>query len=130
MPTPTRRTSRRTFLRTAAAAIAVPAFVPASALGLGGTTPPSDRINMGFVGVGGQGGGHLFGGAWTYLPGGYLRRDDVQVLGVCDVQQQRADDASRRVDDHYKSVASHSAGCRAYTDIRELVADPRIDAVL
>ena len=56
---------------------------------------------MGFVGLGGQGGGHLFGGAWTYLPGGYLGRDDVQVLGVCDVQRKRAEDAAGRVERHY-----------------------------
>jgi hypothetical protein len=87
---------------------------------------------MGFVGLGGQGGGHLFGGAWTYLPGGYLARDDVQVLGVCDVQRKRAENAKERVERHYadKFGQSSYAGCRAYDDIRAMVADPGIDAVL
>src|SRR3974377_2149147 len=95
--------SRRRFLGrglAAAAAVAAPCVLPSSALGLG-ATPPSDRIGMGFVGLGGQGGGHLFGGAWTYLPGGYLGRDDVQVLGVCDVQRKRAEEGKARVQRHY-----------------------------
>ncbi len=37
---------------------------------------PSERITMGFIGVGGQGTGHLLGGAWTYLTGGYTARKD------------------------------------------------------
>jgi len=81
--------------------IAAPYAMPASALGKDGATAPSDRICMGFVGLGGQGGGHLFGGDWTYLPGGYLGRDDVQVLGVCDVQRKRAEGAKGRVEQHY-----------------------------
>jgi predicted dehydrogenase len=87
---------------------------------------------MGFVGLGGQGGGHLFGGAWTYLPGGYLAREDVQVLGVCDVQRKRAEDARSRVERHYADRAGLGsyAGCRAYDDIRALVLDAEIDAVL
>ena len=102
---PISRVSRRQFLRRGLAAVgtavAAPCFVPASALGKNGATPPSDRIGMGFVGLGGQGGGHLFGGAWTYLPGGYLARDDVQVLAVCDVQRNRAKEGKARVERHY-----------------------------
>ena len=43
---------------------------------------PSERITMGFIGVGTQGGGHLLGGAWTYVAGGYAGRKEVQVLAV------------------------------------------------
>ena len=70
--------TRRQFLRQTttalAAAVATPAIIPASALGRGGAMPPSERITMGFIGVGGQGGGHLLGGAWTYVAGGYAGR--------------------------------------------------------
>ena len=130
------RLTRRRFVRrslgAAACLIAAPCTVSAAALGRNGATPPSERIGMGFVGLGGQGGGHLFGGAWTYLPGGYLAREDVQVLGVCDVQRRRAEDAGARVRRHYadKSGLGSYAACKAYDDIRELVADPNIDAVL
>ena len=72
---------RRRFLRQTGAALgaalAVPTFLPASALGRAGAIAPSERITMGFIGVGGQGTGHLLGGAWTYLTGGYAARKDV-----------------------------------------------------
>ena len=72
------KVSRRRFLRQTAtavgAALVAPTFVPASALGRNGAIPPSERITMGFIGVGGQGGGHLLGGSWTYVAGGYAGR--------------------------------------------------------
>ena len=68
--------SRREFLgrgmAAVAATVAAPRVMAASVLGKDGGVAPSNRICMGFVGLGGQGSGHLFGGAWTYLPGGYL----------------------------------------------------------
>src|SRR5262245_40976855 len=55
--------TRRQFLgRTTAAlgsALGVPLMIPASALGRNGLLAPSERITMGFIGVGTQGGGHL-----------------------------------------------------------------------
>src|ERR1035438_8268548 len=76
-----RQSSRRQFLRQSSiamgAALAAPTLVPASALGRNGIKAPSERINMGFIGLGGQGTGHLLGGAWTYVPGGYSARSDV-----------------------------------------------------
>jgi hypothetical protein len=50
-----------------AAAVAAPIVLPGRVLGRNGAVPPSERICMGFTGLGGQGSGHLFGGAWTYL---------------------------------------------------------------
>lgn len=127
--------SRRRFLgRSLAlgAAAVVPQLVPGSALGKDGATPPSDRIGMGFLGLGGQGGGHLFGGAWTYLPGGYLARDDVQVLAVCDVQGKRAEAGKGRVEQRYAEKYGQGSykGCGAYNDIREMLLRDDIDAVL
>ena len=128
--------SRRQFLQrgatAAAATVAAPWLVASSALGKDGATAPSERIGMGFVGLGGQGGGHLFGGAWTYLPGGYLGRDDVQVLGVCDVQRKRAANGKLRVDQHYaeKLGAGSYKACTAYNDIRDMLLRDDIDAVL
>ncbi|MHB1035541.1 MAG: Gfo/Idh/MocA family protein [Pirellulales bacterium] len=131
-----RGVSRRCFLgrglAAAGAAALAPQLVPASALGKDGATAPSNRINMGFVGLGGQGGGHLFGGAWTYLPGGYLGRDDVQVLAVCDVQGKRAQEGKARVEQRYaeKFGKGSYAGCGAYNDIRQMLLRDDIDAVL
>ncbi|MDQ1256192.1 MAG: Gfo/Idh/MocA family oxidoreductase [Candidatus Hydrogenedentes bacterium] len=124
--------SRRSFLAKAIAVSAAPMIVPASALGLEGTVAPSERITMGFIGLGGQGSGHLFGGAWTYVPGGYLGRGEVQVLGVCDVRQERREAALQRVNEHYanKAGAGSYKACEAYRDFHDLLARPDVDAVL
>ena len=128
--------TRRHFLRRTAtavgAALAAPTFIPASALGRGGVIPPSERITMGFIGVGGQGSGHLLGGAWTYVAGGYAGRKDVHVLAVCDVWRNRREQACQKVNDHYAEAygtATYRA-CRAYTDFRQVLDRPDIDAVL
>jgi hypothetical protein len=59
------QSSRRKFLRRSSMALsltlAAPSLVPASALGRSGATAPSERINMGFIGLGGQESGHLLG---------------------------------------------------------------------
>jgi len=130
------RISRRNFLRQTAtglsAVAAAPLVVPASALGRGDLIAPSERIAMGFIGVGTQGSGHLLGGAWTYVAGGYAGRKDVQVLAVCDVWRDRRERARKRVNDHYSEVygKGNYRACEAYTDFREVLDRPDIDAVL
>src|SRR5512136_3192573 len=127
---------RRQFLRQTttalAAALAAPAIVPASVLGRGGAISPSERITMGFIGVGGQGGGHLLGGAWTYVAGGYAGRKDVQVLAVCDVWRSRRENACKKVNDHYAEAygKGNYKTCETYTDFRQLLDRADIDAVL
>jgi len=127
-----RNISRRDFLKGAGAALGVPFLAPSSALGLNGTVAPSDRITMGFIGVGGQGGGHLLGGAWTYIPGGYSARPDVQVLAVCDIRRERRERATQRVNENYAQTPDRSGGkpCEAYVDFRQVLTRTDIDAVL
>ncbi len=124
--------SRRGFLAAALAASAAPAIIPARALGNDGAVAPSERITMGFIGLGGQGSGHLFGGSWTYVAGGYLGRREVQVLGVCDLWKKKRESAKERVNNHYAQLAGTGTyqSCEAYRDFRELIARPDIDAVL
>jgi predicted dehydrogenase len=128
--------SRRKFLRQSAtaigAAVVAPTIIPASALGRGGVKSPSERITMGFIGVGGQGSGHLLGGAWTYVPGGYSARRDVQVLAVCDAWQDRRENATRRVNENYAQIFGQGTyrSCEAYRDFRDVLARDDIDAVL
>jgi len=127
--------TRRNFLKSAGmvgAALAAPTIIPASALGRGGMIPPSERIRMGFIGVGNQGGGHLLGGGWTYVAGGYAGRKDVQVQAVCDVWREKRDRACQKVNAHYAEVFGKAdyKGCTAYKDFREVLDRDDIDAVL
>src|ERR1039457_7158120 len=128
--------SRRHFLRKTAtvvgAAVVAPSIIPASALGRNGLVAPSERITMGFIGIGGQGGGHLFGGAWTYVTGGYLGRKEIQVLATCDVWRDRREGACKRVNDAYAQRYSDGnyKSCEAYDDFRRVLDRDDIDAVL
>ena len=73
--------SRRTFLGRAAAAAGI-TIVPRYVLGGAGHVPPSDKINIAFIGVGSQ-------GLRVMLE--YLREPDVQAVAVCDPNKQSGD---------------------------------------
>ena len=86
-------------------------------------TRPSNRITLGFIGLGVQGRGLL---------NNFLRKDGAQVVAVCDVDANRREDGRQRVDTHYaKQTESGSGrGCMVFEDFRELVARPDLDAVV
>jgi hypothetical protein len=104
------RTHRRRFLETLAAAVGLPSFARASALGLNGQTAPSNRIQMAAIGLG-------FG--WPMF-----LREDVRYVAVCDVRRERRDQAVALVE-------SKQGGekCTAYGDFREALAREDVDAV-
>jgi predicted dehydrogenase len=112
---PPRRIPRRRFLRLAASGVVFPAIVPASARGASGLTAPSNRITLGFIGVGGMGTGHVRG---------FLTQPGVQVLAVCDVRGAHRERAVGLADE-----AQGKGSCAAYGDFRELLARDDIDAV-
>ena len=66
---------------------AAPAIVPAVALGRAGRPAPSDRINLGIIGVNGMGRGNLANCA---------RHPDVVVTAICDVSSEQIGRASCR----------------------------------
>jgi predicted dehydrogenase len=113
------------------AAAAIPTIIPACALGLQNSLAPSNRVNMGFVGTGGQGTQHIAGGPWT-TTGGFLARNDAQILAVCDVEQSRRLAARDRINRAYADRAAQGSyeGCKDYADFRELLSRNDIDAVL
>lgn len=117
--------SRRGFLRGAAAAtagLAIPSIIPGSALGLGGTVAPSNRIVMGCIGTGGRGSGNMRS---------FLRFPQIQVVAVCDVDSKHRLDAKNAVNEYYAEQKSSGGykGCSDHNDFREIIARDDIDAV-
>jgi predicted dehydrogenase len=112
--------------------VVAPSIIPAAVLGRNSVMAPSDRITMGFIGVGTQGGGHLLGGAWTYVTGGYTGCKDVQVAAVFDVWRDRREKARLRVNRHYADTYGkwNYRSCEAYVDFRSVLDRSDIDAVL
>jgi predicted dehydrogenase len=144
--------SRRSFLETGATTTAA-TLVARHVLGGPGFVAPSDRINVGYVGVGTQGLRQLMEA---------LGRDDLKITAVCD-PNRRSDDyiewfegelrnkiraflgdstwgegargctcgrevGQRIVDNHYH--ASSGGGCATYADFREMLAKEKgLDAV-
>ncbi len=125
---------RRKFLQLAAAgatACATPAIVPSSVFG---AFAPSNRINVGFIGLGNQ--------STVDLPA-FLRQDDAQVVAVCDVntgshgyrspkQFLGRKPGQETVNAYYakKGNAGQYKGCDAYSDFREVMGRTDVDAVV
>ena len=115
----TQSISRRNFLGKAAklgGALALPYFIPASALGRGGAVAPSERIVLAGIGLGPRGRIDL---------SAMLPEKDVQFVAICDVQKSRREVIKQMADDHYGNQ-----DCVMYRDMFELLARPDIDAVL
>jgi predicted dehydrogenase len=115
--------SRRQFVKgTLAFALGAPFILPSHLHGARRITP-SGRINIGFIGLGKQGGIHL---------GPFLGFDDVQIVGVCDVAKPRRDAAAEKVNKVYARRQKFGLykGCDVYNDYRDLLARKDLDAVL
>ena len=114
--------TRRQFLKgsaVAATGFLVPTIVPVSVFG---ADAPSNRITIGFVGVGRMGMGDLRE---------LLGFKQVQIVAVCDVDANRTKNAQKTVEAHYgkQSTGGTYKGCGTYGDYRDLVARDDIDAV-
>lgn len=111
--------SRRRFLGRSLAASLGPFLLPS---GLRASSEANSRLRVGFIGTGIQGRGLLRN---------FLRRDEVAVLAVCDVDTNRREDAQGTVEQHYgESRPAGWSGCAAYRDFRELLDRDDIDAVV
>jgi predicted dehydrogenase len=123
MTSPSPGLSRRGFVKRLAAAVALPIFVPRTALGDDKKTSANDRLTLGFIGMGTQMRGHL-----NY----FLGQKETQVLAVCDVDSNRLNNAKKRVEERYGEALKSGVykGCSAYKDFRDLVARKDIDAVV
>ncbi len=103
------RLSRRHLLKGAVAALAAPYFVPAAALGKADKLPASERVTLGHIGVGNQGGG-LFN--W------FQQCQGAQSVAMADAYKDRREAFARKIKG------------KAYGDFRELLARDDIDAVV
>ncbi len=113
---------RRGFLKCAGAAIAFPTIIPSSALGLGGSVAPSNRLNIGLIGLGLMMRGHK---------GTMLGYEGAHVLAVCDVDRTKRENAKAEVESKYAKNRSSGKykGCDAYNEYERVVERPDIDAV-
>jgi predicted dehydrogenase len=103
-----------------AAGIAFPTIVPATVLG---QNAPSNRINVGVIGVGRIARGHDMAETFKY--------DHAQILAVCDVDSMRLALGKQLVDETYsKKYGRAWDSARAYADYHEVLAAKDIDAVI
>ena len=99
--------TRRRFIKVLAPMVVAPAVV-----GRGEEAPPNSRINLGCIGVGGQGAGNM----------NALRQDErVKVVAICDVDRGHRERALQ---------ACGLPGEAGYNDFRKLLARDDIDAVM
>jgi predicted dehydrogenase len=112
----TPKISRRRFLAATGAALSLPTFIPASALGRNGSTAPSQRITMGMVGCGNMGSGNTQS---------FLALKECQVVAACDVDKRHLERLVGSINKKYDTQ-----DCKPYHDYRELMARNDIDAVM
>ncbi len=115
--------SRRTFLKTslaAAAAAGFPTIVPSSVFG---QVSPSNRINVGAIGVGRISRGHDLPGIWKY--------DQARIIAVCDLDVKRVEEGKTLINGYYSTKTDKPyEGVTGYHHYRELLANKDIDAVV
>lgn len=107
--------SRRHFMAITGLAVGAPSFFPSRVFGRDGATAPSERITVGAIGVGWQGGSNL---------GGFLDHRQCQVVAVCDVDQNHLSEAANSVNRKYQNQ-----DCKTYWDFKEICARKDIDAM-
>ena len=106
-----RRISRRKFLGALGAGLAAPAIVRSGAIGTAARPSASDRVGIGFIGVGGMGSGHV---------GRYAKSKSHPAVAICDVDTAKREAAAARV----------GPECGKHNDYRELLDRKDVDAVV
>jgi len=115
--------SRRTFIRNTTIAAGTFMILPSHVFGRNGTVPPSDRINLAFIGT-----GKLI----RELHERFAELPDVQIVAGCDVHTQKLEWFRKQTDKFYagKNDTKNYSGCKTFGHYEELLQDPSIDAVM
>ena len=112
-----RHITRRCFLSKGAGVVAFPYIIRPSALGKAGTVAASERITIGFIGVGGHG--------RSVNLKSFLGNADAQAVAVCDVDNNHRNIARDMVNKKYGNQ-----DCATYNDFRKIIERADIDAVM
>jgi myo-inositol 2-dehydrogenase/D-chiro-inositol 1-dehydrogenase len=104
----------------AAGSIILPTIIPASVIG---KNPPSEKINIGWIGNGRQGTGDATA---------TMRFDTCMFVAVSDLDSNRMAIAKKRIDDFYGKQTGNAnySNVKTYGDYKELLLNKSIDAVL
>jgi len=112
--------SRREFVKTSALAVAAPTIISASALGNAQSAAASERLTLGFIGIGKQASGHL-----NSLSG----LATTQVLAVSDVHGGRRERAKTMTEKKYDRL-ERKATVDDFVHYQDLLDRKDIDAVV
>ena len=116
---------RRNFIKKATATVVgtavFPTIVPSSVFG---KNAPSNKINIGQIGIGRI--------AQSHDMAETIRYDQAQFIAVCDVDKKRMQDGKKFIDSHYakKTGKSNYSDAKMYEDYQELLLNKDIDAVI
>ena len=116
--------TRREFLKGATlAAMGTPYVIASGTLRAEVQPAASDRIQVAAIGVRARG---------NSLMEEVLKRDDAQVVAICDVDAKVRDGRVKNVESHYAKKTGQSSfkGVGAFNDFRELMQRKDIDAVI
>src|SRR5437016_3387189 len=114
------KTTGKGVIGTAAIIHGFPSIVPASIFS---KNSPSNRVNIGAIGVGRISRVHD-------IPG-ILQYDTARIMAVCDLDSKRVEDAKKLVNGYYaKKTSKPYDGVTGYGDYRELLKNKDIDAVV
>src|SRR5437899_4301208 len=102
--------SRRNFVQMTAAGLGLAAIPPPAS-----AVPASDRIQLGFIGLGGQGTSRL---------NEFLRQPDVDAVAVCDLDANHVDAAAATVE------KARGRAPVKFRDFRKLLDHKPLDAVM
>ena len=104
--------TRREMLASSAAALTLPAWIPATALGTHGKAPASETVRVGVIGCGGR--------SRLIKEGADVK--GFEVVAACDCQRERAE--------KYVKELSGGKNWGVYDDFRQMIDKEKLDAVM